>query len=610
MTEHECAAYDSARCSADPYGYTADLVHLKGREIGVALSGGGTRAAVAALGEFRALHHLKWKGSKARWIDQVKYVSAVSGGAWFAVPYTFLPDTSDNETPNTTNSAKETVEGPTPAGSRADDTFLGAYRDPSKIDEDSFKHNSNGTFSLAVSKTRDFEHSFGKYYRVSREEAYGRAVADVLLAPFGLNHQKKMFTSGLCSAEFLAAQGDLERDDFVLPHKNRPFLIANSSLLAKGALLPNSGDFYIYPLDVTPLYTGIRPSSECSRQPGSQDTWRFGGGYMDSMGFGTHVTSEPDFRGAESVTSAEIKFLGPKARFTLSDVMGTSGAAPVETITKVHILPASAVGFPVYLYSPIGSAQWSSQGFVFGDGEHTDNLAITALLARRVEKIIAFVNTMHPLCKRGEPKPDDLEKAIARLGRCELPHGDGYLDDLRALFGALPRKTKVQVFRTHDLDLVMDGLAERVKQGRSAVHCQQHEVLNNVHQGIVGRDYKPTICWVYLESSKNWVTKLSVDTCLKGDIARGESPVESFPHYETMLQEPVSFLDLDTVAINALADYTSWSVVSAADEIRDAFDRHRAPAPASHAAQATPAAIAPGTQTAPAAPAVPSGDTQ
>src|SRR5688500_13437767 len=50
---------------------------------GVAFSGGGTRAAAATLGQLRALECLGW-------LDRARYVSAVSGGAWAAVPYLYL----------------------------------------------------------------------------------------------------------------------------------------------------------------------------------------------------------------------------------------------------------------------------------------------------------------------------------------------------------------------------------------------------------------------------------------------------------------------------------------------------------------------------------------
>jgi len=57
--------------------------------VGVALSGGGSRAATAAMGQLRALHELGL-------LDRVRAISGVSGGGWLAAAWTFLPqDRSD-----------------------------------------------------------------------------------------------------------------------------------------------------------------------------------------------------------------------------------------------------------------------------------------------------------------------------------------------------------------------------------------------------------------------------------------------------------------------------------------------------------------------------------
>ena len=60
-----------------------DIDIVKDRpSVGVAFSGGGTRSATATLG---ALRGMKRNG----WLGQVRYVSAVSGGAWTAIPFTY-----------------------------------------------------------------------------------------------------------------------------------------------------------------------------------------------------------------------------------------------------------------------------------------------------------------------------------------------------------------------------------------------------------------------------------------------------------------------------------------------------------------------------------------
>jgi hypothetical protein len=57
---------------------------LRKDDVGVAFSGGGTRSAAASIGQLRALN-------RNGWLSHVRYVTAVSGGSWAAVPFTFYP---------------------------------------------------------------------------------------------------------------------------------------------------------------------------------------------------------------------------------------------------------------------------------------------------------------------------------------------------------------------------------------------------------------------------------------------------------------------------------------------------------------------------------------
>lgn len=58
--------------------------------VGVCLSGGGSRAASASMGELRGLRSLGL-------LDQVSALSTVSGGSWAGVPFTYLPSSISDE---------------------------------------------------------------------------------------------------------------------------------------------------------------------------------------------------------------------------------------------------------------------------------------------------------------------------------------------------------------------------------------------------------------------------------------------------------------------------------------------------------------------------------
>src|SRR6188472_2466948 len=66
------------------------LVQLRKFDVGIAFSGGGTRSASATVGQLRGLE-------QNGWLAQVRYMTAVSGGSWAAVPYTYSRNISAAE---------------------------------------------------------------------------------------------------------------------------------------------------------------------------------------------------------------------------------------------------------------------------------------------------------------------------------------------------------------------------------------------------------------------------------------------------------------------------------------------------------------------------------
>jgi hypothetical protein len=64
--------------------------------VGVSLSGGGSRALTAGMGQLRALRKLTLHGQSL--LAQVKALSVVSGGAWLGVPYVYLQPGGPSDT--------------------------------------------------------------------------------------------------------------------------------------------------------------------------------------------------------------------------------------------------------------------------------------------------------------------------------------------------------------------------------------------------------------------------------------------------------------------------------------------------------------------------------
>ncbi|MGH8559217.1 MAG: hypothetical protein ACRESZ_17565, partial [Methylococcales bacterium] len=63
--------------------------------VGVCLSGGGSRALTCGMGQLRALKHLQVNGRSL--LGQVKAISTVSGGSWVGVPFLYLDENTGDD---------------------------------------------------------------------------------------------------------------------------------------------------------------------------------------------------------------------------------------------------------------------------------------------------------------------------------------------------------------------------------------------------------------------------------------------------------------------------------------------------------------------------------
>ena len=87
---HRARVRDS---SSDDFAYPeqqAGIVDPKKTLTGVAFSGGGNRAMVAAWGQLRGL-------VESGMIEDVDYISCVSGGSWASTAFTYYTDGADND---------------------------------------------------------------------------------------------------------------------------------------------------------------------------------------------------------------------------------------------------------------------------------------------------------------------------------------------------------------------------------------------------------------------------------------------------------------------------------------------------------------------------------
>ncbi|MFQ5534487.1 MAG: hypothetical protein ACE5EM_06665 [Sphingomonadales bacterium] len=491
------------------------------RKFGVAFSGGGTRSASATLGQLRGLKH-------AGLLDQVGYISAVSGGSWAATPFTYLPDNFD------------------------EDTFLGVARNPEELEPDDFDDAPSGSLVRAIADSVITDDFLIEAAKLSGDETYSRAVGNIFLKPFGLDEIDRFFTFHE-GARDAAVEGNsraddgryfLSPDDFYLAREGRPYLVLGGTILR----LDNSGDSrQKIQCEYTPLYTGVRklfPTAGRRRTP-------IGGGYVESFAYDS---KNPRERWGNQRWL--VKLGRRRHRLTLSDIIGSSGAAPEGKLARIGL---NFIGFPEFEHWPIHDISGiDEEEYGHGDGGLLENLGLMPLLARKVENIILFVNTLAPF-DPGNPDPKKhFADSIAPLFNPVPDHDDPSSGNDFAVNVVFENGTD----RLHDL---IEGLRQRQAAGQALIHCDTYDVKDNDHYKIA--NYQARICWIYNENADQWRSALNpqVRSLLE------EAEFARFPHYRTFFENPPSVIDLSRRQVNALAHLSCWGVVTSGDEIRSHF---------------------------------------
>lgn len=495
---------------------------------GIAFSGGGTRSATATLGQLRALDDLGW-------LDQARYLTANSGGSWAVVPYTYLPD------------------------SLSESAFLGAYVPPESID-DALLESSDDRLALGTAI-----HGAGLASKLGQgirgDEAWSGIVGSIFLDPFGLHDNERLFTFHRAALErILDENPNLRESDFyTVERSDRPYMIVVGTMLARQTSV--SADDY-FPVEMTPLYTGIRQPFNFDKD-GEQ--LQVGGGYIESFGYDSYA---PDERGEDGRYRVRLQgrlFAGDnpfsdRYRFTLSDVVGVSSAAPLVTATGADV---PNLVFPELRHWAVdrefieadGGLRRRADEYQHGDGVDMDNLGLMPLLVRGVENILVFVNAARPFTSPSGP--------------CTETH---IVDDVVSLFRTSGDLVHNVVIENGDSEL--DGICRRFAEQKTAqeplVHCQTYQVVDNLRYGI--RRYRPDICWAYLDRVEAWIDAIPSGGGTTEDLQRGRGDFDNFPHYGTLLEHAWSVIDLDRERVNALSNLTAWTVYESSEVLRQGLE--------------------------------------
>lgn len=509
----------------------SELSELRARpSTGLCMSGGGTRAMCAAIGYLRGLLELGL-------LDRLRYTSAVSGGSWASIPFTYWQ-----------------------RGTSDDCDLLGPILAPAALDKATLTADLPDTY-LGACATSNFRDSL--LARVLAEgpgQAWISAVGETFLAPWGLHRPEapRSYTWSPSTRDaILARQAQLPgrslcADDFLLARPNRPFSIANGVIVGPivGGRLE---DLELVNIEFTPLHVGSKTAQRITYtyHDGRAIERSVGGGLVEPIAF--------DAAGPGWLADAHQQTLTLEAPEALSDLaftVGTSSSAFASTLASIAATPERVTGrAPTARYWPPRPGDVpTSSSWELGDGGCLDNYGLLPLLQRGVETIIVLVNTPTKLDIDWGPGSD------AYKG-----HIDAYLPPL---FGVHEQQKGIalhhnQVFPREELAELVTALQATKRGGGPLIAVREHKVLDNAWWGIRG-GRSVRIAWVYLDRVPRFEADLPARTAQVIKLGQKHvlgGPFQEFPNYATMGQNALSLVRLTPAQVRLLANLCSWVVL-------------------------------------------------
>ncbi len=593
-------------------------------DVGICLSGGGSRALTAGMGQLRGLKALGLLG-------KTRAISTVSGGSWVGVTFEFL------------------------SGATSDDAYLNEYvADPGRLVATATPGHTPAE-TLAVLPAGNLGNAVAtrlfsvpalaveafllfKFFKTPPNFLWQALIGLHILKPYGLYRPGSRFAPrSLFSWDEETLARDVTRGGTQLTsetahlvaagpgHAERPYLLCNTSMFLAE---PDSGYRLLAPVQSTAFFTGIvgapRGTDANERAPG--------GGGVTSFGF----SSNPTGVGPGEVTVGQLR------QWAIADAVGASSAAFAETLGnlfaqwaqrpddfldlvddffddvmawlgmhlgRVGADLAELPGFlfkhrikartpklmaemktdlglltsliPEYAYWPVAGVEPFPMTLPtqFADGGSLENTGVADMLSYTdVESVIAFVNSTQRL----EAVPEGVALADGTtapgtgvLVSSQIPplfgyqpyqQGKGYELYAGEPHPAFPQGQNSQVFPADAFAELVRGLWQASGSGtnqKPALFTQELEVQENVWFGVAG-GRTVTVLWVYTARVRDFYDALSPQ--VQGLMGAFDDPssFHAFPHY------PTFDTALSPTEVNLLASLAAWTV--AADENRGVFE--------------------------------------
>ena len=529
-------AWREPSATARAFPETAALVRLRPHDLGIAFSGGGTRSAAATVGQLRGLQ-------RNGWLDRVRYMTAVSGGSWTVVPFTFADGRFDlpQLLGRSTLDADSLIR---PEGLLANSIVESRLAGHGVIEAAHLRRQAS--LSARVNDVIDMlrDRRIGGGMR-GEDKTFARILEKVFLKdllPAGAAGRYVSWTDEQTAQVTLESQ--LGADRFVTA-ADRPFLIVGGTIVV---FRPASTYPALLPIEYTPLYSGVR------QQFGD----RIGGGYLRSWAYGSRPVAMAD---------ADHVLVRPddNHRFTLADMVASSGAAPQLTLLLGKgperlraVMERAAMSFPYFPHFSVrdGAPTPAPAAVAHGDGGFTDNLGIMPLLARGVKNVLVFVNS-----------------SSAFGDNTQL---QSYFMPVHSRTGS-GDKTLNHVFDSDRWNWLMAEFKQRRRDGEALVACSAPpakgwRVRANEHYNIAAYE-DLRICWVYNHDAPKWrdgiadiARLLWPPPATPGQpaprLTRLQKQFQHFPWFATFEENKPYVIKLSAAQVNVLAHLSEWAITN------------------------------------------------
>ena len=569
-----------------PLNVSDFMVRNSPGNVAVCLSGGGSRALSAGMGQLLALEMISASTQQPNLLAQTRMISAVSGGAWLASTFTYLPTNAFSE--------QGFLGGPyvAPASLTLDGLQL---LPPGCIGHsvDGFNSEWIGTMALGL-----------VVLGIPTNMIWQWIVGDVFLAPYGLFPQfGPNWDPGLPAGYFTADTNTqkaiidanpsmkFEKSQLVATSTDqpRPFFVCNSAIVVSEAA--PSGARALAPIQTTPYFAGVVGTSGATdangRVVGNGGVTPFAFSSVPKVNSGglAQVVQARHWTLADAVGTSSCFFgdmaLGEATRLAgdpdalaaaLASVRAKSESRGVRQTTVEaccraieeasgrgsralsDLIPDSFV--PEYLYWPTdASPPIHVKPTHFVDGGSLENLGVASALSfGDIDGLAVFVNTPEPLKSGGGTLV--IDSSIPPLfgyqpydpTRGYVLYSDGLVDSANANY------QHNQVFASDQFQSLLDALSLAWNaNATSAVASLTLAVVDNAWFGVKsGRSVK--VVWFHLAAPQAWSDQLSAEVAT---FASDQASSDSFPYYPTLSSS------LDPEQVNLLANLTAWTVLEA-----------------------------------------------